>query len=204
MNIRCKQCQSQFNIPDHKLPKDKDAVFNCPKCSQKIHVPAMPGTDLAKTRFQATPESRPGGLVQGQLPALVLASTAAFHQSVLAAARQLGYVPDTAANPEEALGKIAYQVYPLVVMEKGGDSDPSDVLAQLHAMDMSTRRKICLVLAGQQFHTGDPMAALHASADYVVGPDGFSHLASVLAAALQNHQAFYRVYMDAMKAAGKA
>jgi hypothetical protein len=74
----------------------------------------------------------------------------------------------------------------------------------MNALDMSIRRMSCLVLLGQQVKTGDPMAALHASANYTAGPDSTAHLPAVLAAALHEHKEFYRVYMDAMKSAGKA
>jgi predicted Zn finger-like uncharacterized protein len=204
MNIRCRQCNSQFNIPDHKLPKDKAAVFNCPKCREKIHIPAdghkASGTPGEAGAFGGGPDN----LFERQERALILVSEGPFLQAVVSAARQLGYGVETAADPAEAVKKMAYHVYPLVVLEDRFDPGQETILAHMNTLDMSVRRKICLVLAGQTFKSGDPMAALHASVNLVAGPDSLSHMPGVLSAALMEHGNFYRVYMDSMKAAGKA
>jgi predicted Zn finger-like uncharacterized protein len=205
MNIRCSHCKSQFTIPDDKLPKNKDAVFTCPKCKEKIQIP------LAKTVAGEKPADVGTRLLsgsdfslQGQERALVLVSEGPFQKPALAAVRQLGYGVETAADQVDAAKKIAYHVYPLVVLERGFDRGPKNILTYMNMLDMSIRRMICLVLMGQQFKTGDPMAALHASANYVAGPDSLGQLSAVLSAAVKAHKDFYRVYMDAMKTAGKA
>jgi hypothetical protein len=69
---------------------------------------------------------------------------------------------------------------------------------------MSVRRTICLVLMGRSLKTGDPMTALHASVNCVVGPDALPQMSAVLSTAVREHTDLYRVYMDSMKAAGKA
>lgn len=204
MNIRCRNCNSQFNIPDHKLPKDKAAVFNCPKCKEKINIPAAgskaadgPGESVAIGDGSDNPLER-------QERALILVSEGPFLKPVVLAARQLGYGVETATDQAEAVKKMAYHVYPLVVLEDRFDPGQETILAQMNTLDMSVRRKICLILLGQKFKTGDPMAAMHASVNSVAGPDSLSHMPGVLSAALMDHCNFYRVYMDSMKAAGKA
>ncbi|MBG0780625.1 MAG: hypothetical protein H0S81_11950, partial [Desulfotignum balticum] len=84
------------------------------------------------------------------------------------------------------------------------DPDGDIVSAHMDTLDMSVRRSICLVLMGSSFTTGDPMTALHASVNGVVGPDNLSQMPGVLSQMIQAHTDFYRVYMDSMKAAGKA
>ena len=111
MNIQCKKCHSQFNIPDHKVPKDRDAVLSCPKCKEKIIVPAQksgvhsPGGSASGIR--------PETAVQNQPRALVLALEGPFRQPALTAARQLGYSVETAPDPADAIKKMTYHVYPL-------------------------------------------------------------------------------------------
>ncbi len=201
MNIRCRHCRSQFNIPDDKLPNDKHAVFTCPKCKEKNQI------SLAKIGEKDGPESLvksgAGFSPEGRERALVLVSEGFFQKAAHAAVRQLGYAVDTAVDQDAAAKKIAYHVYPLVLLEQGFDRG-AIILRHMNSLDMSIRRMSCLVLLGQQFTTGDPMAALHASANYVAGPDRTAHLPAVLAAALQDYKDFYRVYMDSMKTAGKA
>ena len=201
MNIQCRHCRSQFNIPDDKLPKDRDAVFTCPKCKEKNQV------SLAKAAEKDGPETlfsqRSGFSPQGRERALVLVAEGPFQKAAHAAVRQLGYTVDTAADQDAAAKKLAFHVYPLIILDQGFDRG-AVILGHMNSLDMSIRRMSCLVILGQQFKTGDPMAALHVSANYVAGPDSTAHLPAVLAAAFQDHKNFYRVYMDAMKTAGKA
>jgi predicted Zn finger-like uncharacterized protein len=203
MNIRCSHCHSQFNIPDHKLPKEKDAVFNCPKCKEKIHIPAASKNTDSPAPGPA-PAAGQGRIPQNQERALVLSFEGAFRQAAVSAVRQLGYGVETAKDPADAIRKMAYHVYPLVLLEDRFDQEKEGIRQHLNTLDMSVRRRICLVLMGQSYKTGDPMAALHASVNFVAGPDSLSQLPGVLSAALTDHKDFYRVYMDSMKAAGKA
>ena len=41
MNVTCHNCKTKLNIPDHKISSDKDSIFKCPKCKEKIQVPAV-------------------------------------------------------------------------------------------------------------------------------------------------------------------
>lgn len=38
MKIICEKCQSKYNVPDEKLPENKQFGFTCPKCKNKIPV----------------------------------------------------------------------------------------------------------------------------------------------------------------------
>ncbi|MDT8377521.1 MAG: zinc-ribbon domain-containing protein [Desulfotignum sp.] len=204
MNVRCENCRSRFNIPDHKWPKDKDAVFTCPKCGEKIHIPAKGDKTLDKDAVKPASGPRPGTPLQNQSRALILSPGGPFLQAAVTAAGQLGYAVETAANPMRAVRKMAYHVYPLVVIEDRFDPDGDVISEHINRLDMSVRREICLVLMGRSLKTGDPMSALHASVNCVIGPDNLSEMSAVLYSAVREHTDFYRVYLASMKAAGKA
>lgn len=204
MNVQCTNCQSRFNVPDHKLPKDRDAVFSCPKCREKIHIPAGGGGTGEPAPAGPVSGTRPGHRLQDQPRALVLALEGPFRQPAVTAAGQLGYAVETAENPVEAVRKMAYHVYPLVVMEDRFDPDGRIISGHMDTVDMSVRRAICLVLMGRSLKTGDPMTALHAGVNGVIGPDSLPEITTVLSGTVREHRDFYRVYMDSMKAAGKA
>lgn len=202
MNIQCKHCHSQFNIPDHKIPKEKDSVLNCPKCKEKIIIPAQKSG-------VGTPAGPGAGIgpetaVQNQPRALILALEGPFLQPAVTAAGQLGYAVETAPNPAAAIKKMAYHVYPLVVLEDRFDPHGDILSTHMNTLDMSVRRGICLVLMGRSFTSGDPMTALHASVNGVIGPDNLSQMPGLLSQTIQAHADVYRVFMDSMKAAGKA
>ena len=204
MNVQCSNCQSRFNIPDHKLPRERDAVFSCPKCREKIHVPAgsggTPNIDIDKPASG----NRPGAPLQSRPRALILALEGPFLEPAVTAAGQLGYAVETAADPAEAVRKMAYHVYPLVIMEDRFDPDGRIISRHMDTVDMSVRRSICLVLMGRSLKTGDPMTALSAGVNGVVGPEALPDIAPVLTEMIREHTDFYRVYTASMKAAGKA
>jgi predicted Zn finger-like uncharacterized protein len=204
MNVQCSNCQSRFNIPDHKLPRDRDAVFSCPKCREKIHVPAGSSRNPDKDPDKPASGSRPEAIAQNRPRALILASDGPFLEPAVTAAGQLGYAVETAADPAEAVRKMAYHVFPLVVMEDRFDPDGRVISGHMDTVDMSVRRSICLVLMGRSLKTGDPMTALHAGVNGVLGPDTLPDMAAVLSGMIREHADFYRVYTASMKAAGKA
>lgn len=204
MNVQCNNCQSRFNVPDHKLPRDRDAVFSCPKCREKIHVPAGSGRTPDKDADKPASGSRPGASLQNRPRAMILASEGPFLEPAATAAGQLGYAVETAADPAEAVRKMAYHVYPLVVMEDRFDPDGRIISGHMNTVDMSVRRSICLVLMGRSLKTGDPMTALSAGVNGVIGPDTLPDMAAVLSGMIREHTDFYRVYTASMKAAGKA
>jgi hypothetical protein len=78
------------------------------------------------------------------------------------------------------------------------------MFTHMNELDTSLRRRIFLILLSDQLPTGDPMSALHASVNYVLGSDSLDHAAPLLSTALTEHRNFYTVYNEAMKAAGKA
>ncbi len=202
MNVQCKNCHSQFNIPDHKLPKDRDAVLNCPKCKDKIIIPAPKSGTGVSAGSVAGIRQQPA--VHNQPRALILALEGPFLQPAVTAAGKLGFVVETASSPAKAVKKMAYHVYPLVAVEDRFDPKGDILSTHMNTLDMSVRRSICLILMGQAFATGDPMTALHASVNGVVGPENLSQMTAVFSHAIQAHADIYRVFMDSMKAAGKA
>ena len=36
MEVVCSGCNSKFNFPDDKIPKNQAAKINCPKCQSRI------------------------------------------------------------------------------------------------------------------------------------------------------------------------
>lgn len=198
MNVRCKNCQAKLNVPDHKIPKNRDAAFKCPKCGEKIQVKAA----SEKTATAGTPEPGPIPGFRKTERALVLVTEPALLKSYQSAVRQLGYEVETAANPVDAGLKMEYHVYPLVVLEEGFAQ--GKVLDQMNTQDMSIRRMTCLVLVSKTLGSGDHMAAMHASVNYIAGPDAAGQPAAVLSAALDDHKKFYTVFNESLKAVGKA
>lgn len=193
MNVTCQHCRTKLNIPDNKIPSDKDTTFKCPKCKEKILIPAV------------KPKKIHGPGLEDRLDALVCIDDHDMKQahSVI---EQLGFNLETAVDTKAALNKMEYHLYHLLIIDEAFDQNRglSGIIDYMNAIDMSVRRRICIVLVSSRFNTNDNMAALHSSVNNIILREDSLHLEAFLSKALQDHKNFYTVYSESLKQAGKA
>ncbi len=207
MNITCPHCKTRLNIPDHKIPRDKDSSFKCPKCQEKVRVLvsqlnlSVPGPQ----KNEVVKKESLGG-DQGREQALVCMDDSPARDKLVAAVEGLWFHVEATGFTSVALKKMAYHSYPLVLLSESFDQDKGfkAMATHMNDLDMSLRRRICLVLFSDRLPTGDPMSALHSSVNYIVGSDSLDHVEVILTTALTEHQTFYTVYNESMRATGKA
>lgn len=216
MIIICPHCNTKLNIPDHKIPKDKDSSFKCPKCQDKIQVlSSQSNAPVAGSQRKETIKKeavkkevmRSGGASsQGQESALIIMADSSERSKLVSAVQGLGFYVETTASNFEAFKKMAYQLYPLVLVEDSPEQSQgvAAMFTHMNELDTSLRRRIFLILLSDHLPTGDPMSALHASVNYVLGSDSLDHAEQLLSGALTEHRNFYTVYNESMRAAGKA
>ncbi len=214
MNITCPHCKTKLNIPDQKIPKDKDSSFKCPKCQGKVQVLASQlnlsamnsGTGSKKNEELKSNMSSVVSASQGREQALVCMDDSFETAQLVAAVQGLGFNVETPVSISEAFIKMAYHIYPLVMLDESFDKNQGFKAMSTHMneLDMSLRRRICLVLVSERLPSGDPMSALHSSVNYIMGSDYMDQPEVILSTALTEHQNFYTVYNESMKAAGKA
>lgn len=202
MNVICHHCKTKLTIPDHKLPRDKESSLKCPKCGEKIQIPpakhpASSG-EKAGASFRLSPEDR--------LNALICIGNDDLKKKALAFLRQMGFTAEVVTETRAALSKMEYHIYHLVVIDDTFDHNTgmSDIMARMNAMDMSLRRRICLVWISSKFNTNDDMAALHASVNAIIHRDDINHLDTFLSRALTDHKNFYTVYSGSLKQIGRS
>ncbi len=202
MNITCPHCQTKLNIPDEKVPKDRDSSFKCPKCHEKVKVSA-PGAKSGPAGQNVSSRSFSS---PGIRRAMICLGSTAQAEPVMSAVKHMGFDVQTPQTISQALRSLEYHVFPLVIADESFDQGKglSDLILHMNDLDMSLRRRICLILMSREISTGDHMAAMHASVNYVVGADGLAHLPDLLSAALTEHENFYIVYNESLKATGKA
>ncbi|VAX18824.1 hypothetical protein MNBD_NITROSPINAE01-1700 [hydrothermal vent metagenome] len=60
MKINCPNCNKTLNVPDEKIPQDKDFKFKCPSCKSNVTVPTGGGAISADLpQFDGVPTSTP-------------------------------------------------------------------------------------------------------------------------------------------------
>jgi len=211
MKIACPTCGSNANLPDDKIPKDKDFSFKCPKCAAPVLVKASagnPGGDGVEQNTTGTGPDIPKFKTGGSKQALVCIAPCLGRNRIMAGLENAGLKVHVSETPAQALKHLEYYVYPLVVIDDAFDTDKA-IATYMNNMDMFLRRKICLVLLGPGFETGDALTALDLSANYVIKSQDLEQeeallVNDVLAVALSEHEQMYAVFNDSMKAVGKA
>ncbi len=203
MNITCHNCNTKLNIPDHKLPKDKESTVTCPKCREKLQVPApKPNQSLGEKKKQSF--QRP---FEDRLNALVCIDRAEVKQKISSVIDQMGLNAALAVDMRDALNKMEYNAYHLLILNDDFDPDnkgAAGIIDKMNAIDMSLRRRICIVLISRKFNTNDNMAALNSSVNNVIHQDDIHHMELFLSRALADHKNLYSVYNDSLKLTGKA
>ena len=197
MNITCDNCETKLTIPDHKVPKDKDSRFKCPKCKEQINIPAV---KTEKQNFDLSSENKLNAL------ALICVGDNNLQTKVYSTVQDIGLNAQAVETSQEALKKLEYHIYPLVIIDEIFDHNKGsdDIIDKLNVIDMSLRRKICLVLISQQHNTNDDMSALHTSVNSVIHVNDTAHLASFLSKVLIEHKNFYTVYNASLQLTGRA
>jgi len=201
MNVTCHTCKTKFNIPDHKIPRGKGVTVKCPKCEERIKLPPLTQETHAD-RKQGQSARIP---FEERRNALVLIDDDELNKKVYSIIEQMGFEAETAINTKAAVTKMEYHVYHLVVIDDTFDQDKglSVIIKKMNAMDMSLRRKICLVWISNKYNTNDGMAALHSSVNSIIHIDDVIHLEAVLSKCLKEHKNFYTVYNNSLKQMGR-
>ncbi len=192
MNVTCDNCKTRLTIPDNKVPQDRDSTFKCPKCKETIKISAV---KPEKQDLDFSLENKLNAL------ALVCIGDNDLQKKVYSVVKDIGFNAKAVDTSKEALKKLEYHIYPLVLLDEAFDQNRgvTRIMDKLNAIDMSLRRKICLVLMSRQFNTNDNMSALHASVNCVINVDDVAHLTSVLPKVLTDHKNFYTIYNASMK-----
>ena len=203
MNITCHNCNTKLNIPDHKLPKDKETTVVCPKCREKIQIPAAPKSQPPLEEKNSFYQRR----FEDRLNALVCVDRAELKPKINSVLDLMGLNAEAAVDMRGAFKKMEYNAYQLLIIEDDFDSEnkgATGIIERMSAIDMSLRRKICIVLISQKFNTSDNMAALHSSVNNIIHQDDIHHMEAFLSKAVAEHKNLYSIYNESLKLVGKA
>jgi hypothetical protein len=113
---------------------------------------------------------------------------------------RLGYQVDSLDNPDEGSRLIEQGVYDLVVTSRIPATAGKETLYQrMSRLSPDSRRRMFLVLAGDDFKTGDGTQAWIALADLVAHPRDLAAIDAVLAKTVEERTRLYQVFLDARK-----
>ena len=220
MEITCEHCETKLNIPDEKIPKDQVIRISCPKCKNKMPfdtVKSNPGFTESNRAQESEEDSYGYGdysedealgfYEEGTKLALVLDNNTEHSEKIRAAVKQLGYNYISAPNTRDAIGRMRFHHFDLLILSDGFDGqglENSPILNYLNHISISVRRGIFVALMGERYKTMDNMMAFAMSANVVINPKELDKLSAILKRAILDNEKFYKVFMDTLVEAGKA
>jgi hypothetical protein len=114
---------------------------------------------------------------------------------------RVGFTVDAGGDGEEAARLIERGVYALVAMgKKGGAPDPG-LFQRTIRLRPDARRRVFVLLVGEEFRSGDPLQAFTALADLVVQPRDLSACEGVLRTTLAERHRLYQAFLEARQRA---
>ncbi|UCF57440.1 MAG: zinc-ribbon domain-containing protein [Deltaproteobacteria bacterium] len=212
MEITCEHCKTKLNIPDEKIPKNKALRISCPKCKKRmtLDTPKAAPKDSENDKYgygDYTDDEALTFYEEGTKLALVMDNNPEQSEKIKTAVEQLGYNFISAPNTRDAIGRMRFHHFDLIILSDGFDGqglENSPVLNYLNNISMSVRRRVFVALVGERFKTMDNMMAFAMSANVVINTKEQDKLSAILKRAISDNEKFYKVFMDTLVEAGKA
>ena len=222
MNVTCNNCETTINVPETKIPKGQSFSFKCPSCKEKIVVP--PTADVAiNTKKHTRDTSTKSGSSEPKRPqsGQDLFDTARFEtgtilqeamvchtdsKKILEITDALGISANTPKTPTEALSRLRYSEYGLVIVTEEFEKSEGGINPILEAMRMLTmqkRRKVFLVYVAPGVKSFGRLEAAAHSVNLLISIGDLGKQAKIVNAiksGLAEHRLDYKVYNESISA----
>ncbi len=143
---------------------------------------------------------------EGADTALICESDPALRSKISEILTQEGYHITGPDSSRDALKKMRFHVYQLVIVNEKFDADNPDrnsILDNLKGLSMSIRRNIFVVMISDRFRTMDNMMAFNKSVNLIVNPSNIDNFSAIIKRGIADNEAFYHVYKESLKKAGR-
>jgi predicted Zn finger-like uncharacterized protein len=220
---QCPQCATKVQIDDAKVP-DRPFRVRCPKCQGLISLagrgaadatpapapeapppapdaPPAPAPDAGPDPFAtAAAVARREKLEQGQNDALVALSGPAAGQ-VRSALERLGYRVDAVDDVEEGARFLEQGVYELAATarEAAPAGRPATLAQRILRLAPDARRRVFVILVGDDFRSGDGTQAWAAQADLVLATSDAHRCENLIRATMAERKRLYQPFLDARR-----
>ena len=197
MQASCPQCSQRITIDDAKVP-DRPFSVRCPKCQNVVKLPgkggaetgaaaapppspaspppATPGSPAmtddvrAQLMAQLRREMHTGGEESGVEKALVVFPDSAHGGGISDTLSRLGYSTDTIDDFDEGARQLEQGAYAIVATARVGAAPGKgeSLYQRLLRLSPEARRRLFVVLVGDEFRSGDSTQAFATLADLVL------------------------------------
>ena len=212
MEIICLSCEAKLKISDDKLPAGKTAKVKCPRCQAMIAIPAAEDSVEAEEAFDdlfAFDEEDGDGYDSAEKPfdfieeegktALVAEPDALIREKLRPTLKLMEYHITEVPNSRDALKKMRYHSYDLVVVNEYFDTkdpDANPLLIYMERMVMEYRRTVFVTLLTSRFRTMDNMMAFQKSVNMILNIRNIDDFDKILQRGLTDFGLFYKVFKE--------
>lgn len=211
MDIICEKCQSKFTIPDEKIPAGKVISKPCPKCKNILFLGSAQKTEVSTDTefYQDTYDAaeKPFDFVEEEgNTALICEQDPDIRKKIIDTLNIMEYHITVAQSGRDALKKMRYHVYDLVVVNESfnsNDPDSSMILLFLERLSMSIRRKTFVALISNKFRTLDRMIAFRYSVHIIINTKNIDDFGKIISRGLTDNEFFYRIFNESLKATNR-
>ncbi len=216
VSVRCPRCRKKLILDTTRArPGVSDAaVVESPESGRPGDIPGPPieeGVELPQIEgmsgYDVEEDSVLNSYEEGVKLALVMNNDERETRKIKEALEGLGYRYVQGNNTQEAVGKMRFHRFDLIILSDYFDNVPlekSPILNYLNHLSMFVRRKIFVVLIGEGLRTIDNMMAFAMSANLVVNEKDLEKFSNILRRAISENEKFYKVFMDTLVETGKA
>lgn len=215
MDIICNSCSSKFRIPDEKIPVGRVTNIPCPKCKVRISINPAKKSGGGILAFEQSNENggydaseKPFDFIEEEgLTALLCEQNPIARNTIQNALNLMDYQITLAENARDALKRMRYHVYDLIVVDENFDTknpDSNGVLIYLERLTMGVRRQIFVAMISSRYRTMDNMMAFHASVNLIVNIKNIEDIGKILSRGITDTELFYRVFKETLKETGRA
>jgi predicted Zn finger-like uncharacterized protein len=209
MQVTCDQCQSKFNLPDEKIPSGKVPSLRCPKCKNTITIdaqkPESMATQDASDDYNA--DERPFDFIEEEeKTALLCESDAIIREQIVSVLDMMEYHITTCDSARDALKKMRYHIYDLVVLNESFDTvnpDANGILIYLERLNMAVRRNIFALLLSSRFRSTDHLMAFNRSVNLILNLQNIGDFEKIIKRGLAEYDLSYRVFRETLKRLGR-
>jgi predicted Zn finger-like uncharacterized protein len=207
VQAQCPRCSARIQIDDAKVP-DRPFKVKCPKCQAVMTLPGR-GAEApaaAAPPYEPPPPPSPEAIARreraesSENDALVALSgpVAAPLQQALA---HLGFNVDAVDDVEEGARLLEQGVYEVAVTARTPPEPgkPETLAQRMLRLPLDARRRVFVILVGDEFRTADGTQAWAAQADLVVNSADAGRCEHLIRATMAERKRLYQPLVDARR-----
>ena len=154
MQVDCEHCGRQLNLPEEKLPQAPRFSFTCPSCGNTVRVERSEkgASSAAKQGAPPSASEAPPELEEDEyFPAgadvlFAFVRDSQWQAGVKRFAQQHGFFMAQSAAVEQAVLKLRYNSYRVMIVEQGPEAET--LLAEIGRIQgMSRRQSLCVLIS---------------------------------------------------------